>query len=277
MNSRLHSFAKLNLSLNVYQVERSGYHPLRSVFQTISLYDILDISFTANKAFSMTMDYPGFNEPNILEVLYGNIANQLDFGLEIHLTKRIPIGAGLGGGSSNAGALLGFLAPYLGYSDEKLLSIASKIGSDVPFFLKGGTAMVSGYGEVIEPYEASIPYQYYVVVSPNKPCSTVDIYRDFDRSCSPAPLPETYSPPVLGFNDLASCVYKRLPELNILKDFCDVELQLPLYVTGSGSATYIPCSSSEAVSEAISLLKKHFPVYSYFPTQSTSYGWMLAD
>src|SRR5271166_6237448 len=149
--ARLRAFAKLNLGLRVLYRRPDGYHEIRTVFQTISLADRLDISFTRTKTTRVIIE----GTPEIPDNLVGRAAQLVLEDLSIHgdvslnLRKKIPMGAGLGGGSSDAAAVLLALPVLAGktLSDDRLHSIARQLGSDVPFFLHGGTALGIGRGE----------------------------------------------------------------------------------------------------------------------------------
>jgi len=151
------AFAKLNLGLKVLRRRDDGYHDILSVFQTIDLWDDLRFLDTGAKEIRILCSDPSV--PTDARNLVHRAARVLcertgrDRGVEIELFKHIPVGAGLGGGSADAAATLRALNRLwdLGLTPEELTELAEEIGSDVPFLVRGGTAVVSGRGEVLRP------------------------------------------------------------------------------------------------------------------------------
>ncbi len=186
------AYAKINHFLRVLDKRPDGYHNLETVYQTISLADTLELSrdsglssvgfsLAANSAFPVPVD-----EQNLVLRairLAENAAARKLSGLRIILNKQIPVGAGLGGGSTDAAATL--LAVNQLFSLElslgRLLSLAAELGADVPFFLQGGTALGQGRGELISPLANSSRF-YVVLVFPGFPIKTVEAYRSLDES-----------------------------------------------------------------------------------------------
>ena len=144
------TYAKINLFLDVIGDRDDGYHNIVSLFQNISLYDLMNIEIIRS---GLKIESNVNIEDNILDRVYENYCRKFgepDVGFKIALTKHIPIGGGFGGGSSNAAAFIDFLCKTGGRDKSVRYKIASEIGSDVPFFLDGGTAFVKGRGEMIE-------------------------------------------------------------------------------------------------------------------------------
>src|SRR3989339_93845 len=141
----INTYAKINLSLLIYRPRKDGYHPLCSVFQNISTHDTLFIEIKEKPGIELTCEHSfvPVNENNILWKIYDALKTkkQLSFGLKIKINKNIPIGAGLGGGSSNAAGLLCFLNSFanLNLSENELIKFGVKYGADIPFFISGGT------------------------------------------------------------------------------------------------------------------------------------------
>ncbi len=168
------AYAKINLGLKILDRRPDGYHSLLSVFQTVDLADRLELSLDGAPGLSGShAGIPGGKENLVLkaETLIRRHAPvpEVRFSLE----KNIPIGAGLGGGSSDAAASLRGLRSmhHLPWSDEALRGYAAEIGSDVPFFISGGTSVVSGMGELMQ--AVRWPFSFtYVLVYPGFPVST---------------------------------------------------------------------------------------------------------
>lgn len=176
--------AKINPVLEVLQQRPDGYHELALVFQAVTLYDDLSLEkIPSGVEFSLNPPAPGLGPADSNLVVKASrlfLAETLEGkgGVRAVLTKGIPLAAGLGGGSSDAAAaLLGLEVLYqTGCGMEKLRSIASKIGSDVAFFLKGGTALGTGRGEIIESWQPG-PAWNLVLVKPPEGLSTPMVYR----------------------------------------------------------------------------------------------------
>jgi 4-diphosphocytidyl-2-C-methyl-D-erythritol kinase len=190
------SYAKINWSLRVTGKRADGFHDLETVFQLISLHDTL--TFTESDRLVITCDDRTI--PTDERNLVVKAARAL--GVErvaIHIEKRIPSGGGLGGGSSNAAATLTALAKMFDLH-EPLESIALQLGSDVPFFLVGGTAYATGRGEVITPLPDA-PHLPLLLVLPRQRVSTPEAFRSL-----------THFSPALGIDAYSEAfVWRRLP------------------------------------------------------------------
>ena len=178
------SLAKVNLDLRVLYKRRDGFHELRTVFQTISLADRIGIVYTPGPKTSVAIT-GNVDIPNNLIVRAAEAvlnATKAKGAIEFQLHKQIPMGGGLGGGSSNAAAVLLALPVLLGKSVKpaKLHELAAELGSDVPFFLYGGTALGLGRGTELFPL-ADAPAARGLVVAPGIHVSTAEAYKALDR------------------------------------------------------------------------------------------------
>jgi 4-diphosphocytidyl-2-C-methyl-D-erythritol kinase len=177
---RLRSLAKINLDLRVLNKRPDGFHNLRTIFQTVSLADTIEIDYTPSRRLSVelrsSIEIPG----NLIEKAAELLAIPGRF--QIRLTKRIPMGGGLGGGSSNAATILLAIPALTGRRIplEKLVDIASQIGSDVPFFLLGGTALGQGRGTELYPIPDLRPYPA-ILITPGLHVSTAAAYQALNR------------------------------------------------------------------------------------------------
>jgi 4-diphosphocytidyl-2-C-methyl-D-erythritol kinase len=186
---RLPSFAKINLGLEVLGVRQDGYHELRTIFQTIDLRDDVEIR-SGGRDVTVRCDPPGV--PAGPQNLAWRAASELrrymkrTDGVEIRITKRIPVAGGLGGGSSNAAAvLLGLDRIWrLALGPSGLHPLARRIGADVPFFLLGGTALGLARGDEVYPLRRQVA-AHVVVVDPGRPLSTAAVFQKLDRSLTP--------------------------------------------------------------------------------------------
>ena len=243
------SFAKLNLCLHVTNKRNDGYHEIESIFETINLYD--ELSFKQNNANSIrfTSDSKKINPlDNLITKTYKEISNIYDIpGIDVLLKKNIPIGGGLGGGSSNAAATLHALNSLfkLNISSKKLLEIAQKIGSDVPFFINGGSAIVRGRGEIIDKIDRD--EKFYIIVISDLLIHTKDVFQNLRSDC----YVNTFKNIDLlksQHNCLENLVMSKYPTLKETKywlsSFGSVRM------SGTGSTLYIEYDNYESAEKA---------------------------
>lgn len=173
--------AKLNLFLSVGKVDRRGYHPIRTVFQAISIYDRLTIESSSGLSFQSNSELvPAENTVTKAARLLQEIADYPP--VAITLEKNIPIQSGLGGGSSDAAGLIRSANQFMSMRlpDHERKAIAKSVGADVPFFLVGGRAQGEGYGEVLKQVN-STSTEWYVVAQPEDRCSTGETFAKLDQ------------------------------------------------------------------------------------------------
>jgi len=264
----LHAAAKVNLHLAVGPRRPDGYHPLDSLVARISFYDALTVglprpsrpgapgSESAHAAapirFACRGEPCGPDEQNLALRAARRLAEEIGScpGAVVRLDKRIPPGRGLGGGSSDAAAVLVGLNE-LWQADlppERLADLAAQLGSDVPLFLGPPAARMTGRGEQLE--AVSLPPFWVVLHLPPMACSTAAVYRAFDdaglpAAPRPAPLPEVGSPPRTWAarlrNDLTAAAERVRPELADLRRSLAAALGREVLVTGSGSGLFVLC------------------------------------
>lgn len=182
---RVRSYAKINLGLEVLGVRQDGYHELRTLFQSVDLHDDLSLRLAPGGRITLHCEHPGV--PNGDANLAFRAARELlgwvkrKEGVEITLTKRIPVGGGLGGGSSNAAATLIALdrGLKLGLGAVGLLPLARRLGADVPYFLVGGTALGLARGDEVYPLARQLR-AHVVIADPERPVSTAAVFRRLD-------------------------------------------------------------------------------------------------
>jgi 4-diphosphocytidyl-2-C-methyl-D-erythritol kinase len=252
------SLAKVNLDLRVFNKRPDGYHELRTVFQTISLYDNIRIEFEPGRNTRIDLD-GNVDIPNNLIVRaaqaiceHSRLRGVVRFGL----TKRIPMGAGLGGGSSNAAAVLLALPVLAGVRLEMavLSKIGAELGSDVPFFLFGGTALGLGRGTELYPLP-DVKSEPGLLVAPGVHVSTAEAYGALNRSLTTAgyePDTSEFQSLVWGLgedcpasswaelcaNDFEGAVFSRYPRLKSIRNQLRRAGAKPAMMTGSGSALF---------------------------------------
>lgn len=179
------SYAKINVTLDVVGRRSDGYHELVTIMQTIDLHDTICLTATEDNSVHMVCTRPELSNDQNLIVRAVQAIRQyvgLKQGIAIELHKRIPVAAGLGGGSSNAATVLLAIKYWwqLPLSMADLQAIASTLGSDVPFFLTGGLALCEGRGERITPLAYRLPpaMRWILLVKPAISVSTADVFRD---------------------------------------------------------------------------------------------------
>jgi len=184
---RVNANAKINLALDVLGKMDNGYHKVSMIMQEVSLCDNLDI--TPNESKDIFLSVKNFCLPtdssNIAYRAAESFYNctQIDGGCDIVIEKHIPICAGLGGGSSDAAAVLKALNEIYAYplDNEKLLELSLSLGADVPFFIKGKTAHATGIGEILTPIKSKLDY-WVVLIKPDIDISTADAYKAIDNT-----------------------------------------------------------------------------------------------
>ena len=181
------AYAKLNLTLDVLGKREDGYHDLQSVMQTISVRDDIEIDVGTGKPWKLLCSVEGIptDETNLAwkaAKVYCDAMHKDPDGLEIRITKRIPSGAGMGGGSADAAAVLRALNRHYGdpLSIFALAELGAQVGSDVPFCTLCGTAMVEGRGERLRKLP-DMPDCVFVVCKPEFSVSTPELYKKIDE------------------------------------------------------------------------------------------------
>lgn len=270
------AYAKVNLTLDVLGKRDDGYHDLQSVMQTISLRDDIEIDIGTGKTWCLhcsDQEIP-CDETNLAwkaaKVFYDTMKHDPD-GLEIRITKRIPSQAGLGGGSADAAAVLRALNRHYDnpLSILALAELGSKVGSDVPFCVICGTAMVEGRGDRLRKLP-DMPDCVFVVCKPDFSVSTPELYRKLDETViTHRPNNMAMESALLSgdinrvaqevYNVFDSVVTAEHLELNYIKSICNSYGALTQQMTGSGSAVFAIMPSFEYAAVVCSMLKDNYP------------------
>ena len=270
------AFAKLNLTLDVLGKREDGYHDLKSVMQTISIRDDVEIDIGTGKPWSLQCSMEGIpcDERNLAwkaaKVYFDTIKKDPE-GLEIRITKRIPVEAGMGGGSADAAAVLRALNQHYGnpLSIMALAELGSLVGSDVPFCVLCGTAMVEGRGERLQKLP-DLPECMFVVCKPDFSVSTPELYRKIDETAiAHRPDNKAMESALLEGNLEKICqnVYNVFDpivtaehlELNYIKSIFNSYGALAYQMTGSGSAVFAIVPSFEHAAVICNMLKESYP------------------
>jgi len=233
--------AKLNLSLLVEPPRSDGYHPLESIVQIVQWCDLLEVERSEEGSDSLLSDI----DDNLVEHALAELRKTAAVPpLALSLSKEIPIEAGLGGGSSDAAAALVAGADVTGLSRSSLHEVASRVGSDVPLFLTGGTLMMRGRGDEIEPIRSLEDFAVAVVV-PGFGLGAGEVYQRWDAMEGPegSPIPDDLLPPSLrgGMpmrNDLLPAALDLEPRLGDFMADVASAWGTTVCLTGSGSACF---------------------------------------
>jgi 4-diphosphocytidyl-2-C-methyl-D-erythritol kinase len=251
----LRACAKINLDLRILGSRPDGFHDLRTIFQSIALHDIVTLS-PRRGPFTITCDDPQlptdhrnlvWKAASLLWRTAGRGRSDTPSNVLVHLAKRVPQEAGLGGGSADAAVtLLGLSRLWQLDVDVPTLSrIAAQLGADVPFFLVGGTALGLGRGDDIHPLQ-DLPSTHVVVVRPSFGVSTAEAYTWYDqeprrraRSAGGRALPAGWPPWAMNLrNDLESAVARRHPSIGRIKQSLLDAGAVLAAMSGSGSAVF---------------------------------------
>ena len=262
--------AKVNLTLEVLGRRPDGYHEIASVMQTIDLCDTLVLE--PAESVTLECDRAELQSPDNLALRAAIMLRKetgCRMGAHIRLQKRIPVAAGLGGGSSDAAATLAGLSRLweLGLPTERLEDMAARLGSDVPFFLHGGTAMVHGRGEHVRRLPPA-DIRWMVVLAPRIDVSnkTARVYQEveeasFTRGALTRKLEARIRgggdvPPQFLFNALESAAYSVFPGLEQYRETFHSLGAREIHLAGSGPSLFAPVARKE-MGTALHLLLKH--------------------
>jgi 4-diphosphocytidyl-2-C-methyl-D-erythritol kinase len=275
----LPAYAKLNLTLDVTGRRPNGYHDIDSVMQTISLHDLIWIERTDCRVFDVVG--PAIEGENLVlkaaRELEGHVGRALPF--TIRLFKRVPMGAGLGGGSADAAAFLkaANLLYELKLKPVELVEIATAVGQDVPFLLSGGTARATGLGSTVAPLPAVPSSWRFLVVCPPLKISTRAVYEAVDGSVPSA----RRTPGLVGAlksvgnlhlfgNDLEAASRRLFPQLDeALNRLHDAVPGLTM--SGTGAARFAVFTSRSDADAALATVRKiGYPVWVCRPVSASA-------
>ena len=270
------AFAKLNLTLDVLGKREDGYHDLQSVMQTISIRDDIEIDVGTGKPWKLLCsdDTIPTDETNLAwkaAKVYCEALHKDPEGLEIRITKRIPSGAGMGGGSADAAAVLRALNRHYGnpLSVFALAELGAQVGSAVPFCALCGTAMVAGRGECLRKLP-DMPDCVFVVCKPEFSVSTPELYKKIDEVAIAKRPNNRAMESALVAGDLGKVaenlcnvfdpvVTEDHLELNYIKSIFNSYGAVGYQMTGSGSAVFAVMSEFEYAAVVCNMLKENYP------------------
>ena len=262
------SNAKINLGLKVLDKRTDGFHNLQSIFIEIDLHDELIFSKSKKFKFSCNIKKIENDKNNTVIKAYNALNTSFTFKKQYHiqLTKNIPFGSGMGGGSSNAACVINTLNQLenLNLTENKLLEISEMIGSDAPFFINGKIQFIEGKGEILKPHAAPIKKKLYILlIIPKFSISTKwafsKIKKTLDESSRGYKFPALDSNVNWKFfkNDFEEIVGSTYPEIFEIKDALNKNGALYSGLSGSGSTVFGIYNNHELASDANSQFVKY--------------------
>ncbi len=293
------AYAKINLLLRIVGIRQDGYHLLSTVMQSVSLSDTVDIridfsGLNNGRPSDVCLDPDSFGIPydsrNTMHMAASAFLKRLEkTGVKVMIkaNKRIPVQAGLGGGSSDAAAVLRLLNEGFSnvLSQSELIDVASAVGADVPFFINGGAALCEGVGEKITPVQSftGLPL---VIIKPDPGVSTPEAYAAYDREArqfsvgvreepelkeilfarADGPVSRLFGIAPYLFNDLTDAAIRSVPEIRKILDYSGKSGCFYSALSGSGSAVFLIFNDmtirDRVASEAAVLLGNGYTVFS---------------
>lgn len=283
-------YAKINLGLDVVGKLENGYHLLRSVMQQIDIYDTLELEILSDEnRESLPCEnknmIPGgkivlTSNSDKVPLDHTNLAykaakllmekNNIKEDVHIHIEKRIPVAAGLAGGSTDGAAVLTGINKlfHLGYSKEELQELGAGLGADIPFCIMGGTALAEGIGEKLTPID-TVPDMYLVIAKPDIDVSTKYVYEhlmldglkhpDTDGIVKAMQEKDLITMTELLKNVLESVTAKEYPVIQLLKAAMYKEGAIGALMSGSGPTVFGIFDTKEKAAGAESSLRKMYP------------------
>lgn len=254
--------AKLNLFLHITGRRSDGYHQLQTVFQFLDIHDDVFLKVNPDGEILASHRHPGFDEENDLTLRAARILQAetgCRSGVEIELVKNLPVGGGIGGGSSDAATVL-LALNYLwdtGLSQQELAHLGLQLGADVPVFIHGQACWAEGVGEEIQPVE--LPEPVYLLVYPKVHVSTGQIFSaaELTRNTSPIKIADFLAGQTR--NDCEAVVRAQVPEVDEAMRWLDQ--YAPARLTGTGSCVYAEFDSHQLAQQAADQLRQDWQTW----------------
>lgn len=244
--------SKINLFLDIVKKRSDGYHNIETIFQEIDFYDTIEINIKKNsKGFKLDCNLKELaTEDNLLSIAYNKLLPFIEEPIEVdvYLDKLVPMGAGLGGGSSDCANFMNALIDLakINISEEELFKIGSKLGADVPFFFKGGTSIGRGIGDELEKLSSRVSLNL-LIVNPGIHVSTKDAYEGCVIGGSEKGIEEIVNGIHSGdiekiaktlYNGFETSVFKKFPEIKQCRDDIKKMGAIGSLMSGSGSTCF---------------------------------------
>ncbi|MDA9750790.1 4-(cytidine 5'-diphospho)-2-C-methyl-D-erythritol kinase [Gammaproteobacteria bacterium] len=259
--------AKINLYLKVNNKRSDGFHNIESRFQLINLFDEITIKKTNNKNISLKSNIKNksfLNKNIILDTCFKlQEAVGEDLGCEVTVIKNIPVGAGLGGGSSNAASTLVGLNNLFKFnlSHIKLAQLGAELGADIPFFISGKNANVSGFGEILSPCDSI--NSKILLIYPNIHVSTKEMFDELQAQRI-IQVNEKISDKHNDFQDIFN---KKFPVISDFFSQSEEEFNLEFNITGTGSSHFCLYKNELEISEFIKKIPNNWRFFNVEPLQ----------
>ena len=252
---------KLNLFLHITGRQPDGYHDLQSLFQMLDWGDDLKFAVNDTGQIDRHCEIEGVPEAEDICIRAARLLKAhcgVQQGVNIELLKRIPLGAGLGGGSSDAATVLLALNHLwsCGLSRAELAELGLQLGADVPVFVHGHSALAEGRGEILR--SVSLGQRYYVLVFPDFSISTADVFRHPNLTRDSLPVDLSKIALETGRNDCESAAFELFPELKIIMQ--DLHKWGQPRMSGTGSTIFLPFSDKKSAINATTELKCRYNV-----------------
>jgi 4-diphosphocytidyl-2-C-methyl-D-erythritol kinase len=255
--------AKLNLFLHIVGRRPDGYHELQTCFQFVDLCDEITIEVRADGQIGRALDIPGLPQDADLCIRAARALKEASgspLGADISLLKRIPIGGGMGGGSSDAATCLVALNRLWGihWPMMRLAALGLKLGADVPVFVQGRVSWAEGVGERLTPlYPPLAPAErIYLILKPNAAVSTAEVFQDPELTRNSAPITIHGFLASGGRNDCLGVVRRRYPEVAHALDW--LSLFGSARLTGTGACVFLACETMDLGQEIMRKMPPEF-------------------
>lgn len=268
MTRFIEAHAKINLYLDILATT-DDLHEMSMVNQSVSLADELEFNHRTKKEIKMICDDPDLVQDNLIHkafaLLLEKFPEKVTHGFEVRLNKRIPSGAGLGGGSADAATAMRFFLETFGIEISRgpLMSLLLKLGSDIPYCYWGGCQRVQGVGDRLEPWSSNL--SHFLIVNPGIHISTRDAFAWWDQSGeglkprSSLPVEEDFHTP---YNAFESVIFPRFPQLVEIKQVLISEGADHAWMTGSGSTMIGSFASAQGAVQAGAAFSMYSNVWS---------------
>ena len=243
--------AKINLGLNIVEKRPDGYHNLETVFYPVPVEDALEVNIWNESTQKFRLHQAGLEiageaENNLVVKAYKLLDERFNLPpVDIHLFKRIPTEAGLGGGSADCAFMIKLLNEKfrLGLSVKEMEQYAAQLGADCPFFIQNQPVFASGTGNIFEPIELTLKGYHLVLVKPDTPISTKEAFSNIHPKHPEVSLKEIATQPIENWkglmkNDFEESIFPCHPEIAAIKDKLYDLGAVYASMTGSGSAVY---------------------------------------
>ncbi|MBR3456094.1 MAG: 4-(cytidine 5'-diphospho)-2-C-methyl-D-erythritol kinase [Bacteroidaceae bacterium] len=243
--------AKLNIGLNIVERRPDGYHNIETIFYPIGLHDTIEMEFSEGSSETCSLEIDGNPiegeiEDNLIVKAYHLLSKDFKLpSVSIRLDKRVPTGAGLGGGSADAAYTLRMLneSCQLCLTTEQLEDYAVRLGADCPFFIRNTPVFATGIGNVFTPVNLSLQGKYLVLVKPDVFVSTRDAYAAVKPQRPSISLPQLIGMPIEQWrekvvNDFEASVFPKFPEIKVIKDRLYDLGAVYASMSGSGSSVF---------------------------------------